>query len=95
MSRDSFDRGKEQAQRSARANLLIVIANIHLLDRAKDSEKHRKAANDFNGMIKRNEQFSPGQISYIEGLYEKIWKAAGYDACNLHIDKKRKGLRFG
>lgn len=74
---------KERAQKTAKANIQFVMANLHLLKRPQDIN----AANDFS---KQTEPYTPGQMSYIEGLYEKVMKGAGFESCSVKHDLKRK-----
>jgi len=94
MDSTSFDHGQEQAQKSAKSQLEIIMANISALARVRGGEKLIKAAREFNSIVQRNEKLTANQLSFCENIYEKIWASKGFEACNLHIDKKRKGLRF-
>ena len=87
-----FDKGMEQAQRSARANLDFILQNKKWLLKVRNGEKYFR---DAQSISKQKEQFTPSQLSYIEGIYEKTMKGAGFESCDLHIDKKKRGLRYG
>ena len=87
-----FDRGLQQAQRSARANLQFILSNKKHLLKVKGGEKLIQAAEN---MSRWKEDLTPNQISFIESIYEKTFAGAGFESCELHIDRKRKGLRFG
>ena len=87
-----FDKGKEQAQRSARANLEVILTNKKWLLKVRNGARLLEAAESMN---RQKEDFTPNQMSYIEGIYEKTMSGAGFDSCNLYIDRKRKGLRYG
>lgn len=89
-----FDHGQELAQKSAKAQLQVIMANLHHLKKVRKGDEYCNRARQFNEKVEKNIKLSPNEISFVEGLYEKMWKGAGYEACNLHIDKKRRGLRF-
>lgn len=89
-----FERNHEQAQRSAKAQIEFVSANIHLLAGPKTSA-YLLPVENFLAMAKRGEAFTPYQLSFIDGLYERVMKAAGLPSVGVHVDRKRKGLRFG
>lgn len=98
MKDGQIDHGRAQAQKSTRDSLEFIKANIGRLLRVRSGKKHYEAARRFIGKLERGEQFTEGEISYIDGLYEKIWlttnvgKSAG--KIGVHSDPKRKGLRF-
>lgn len=94
MDSTRFDHGQEQAQKSAKAMLEIIIANLKHLSKVRNGSDLCSKAKLFNIKVSRNEKLSPNELSFVEGIYEKMWKGAGFESCNLHIDKKRKGLRF-
>lgn len=87
-----FVNDKEQAQRSAREQLKIIMANKEKLLSVRNGQRHLLAAIQFS---ETKEEFTPNQLAYIENIYEKIWKGAGFESVDRHIDKKKKGLRYG
>ena len=89
-----FDHGIEQAQKSAKASLEIIMANLHHLEKVRNGKELCKTARQFNDFVQKGIRLTPGQLSFVEGIYEKTMKGAGYESCALHIDKKQKGLRF-
>lgn len=89
-----FDHGQEQAQKSAKAQLEVIMANLHHLSKVRNGNDLCNTARRFNERVNKNEKLSPNELSFVEGIYEKMWKGAGFGSCNLHIDKKRRGLRF-
>lgn len=89
-----FDHGQEQAQRSAKAQLEVIIANLKHLEKVRNGAELCKRAREFNDKVSKGLKLSPNELSFVESIYEKMWKGAGYDSCNLHIDRKRRGLRF-
>lgn len=94
MPERTFFRNHEQAQNTAREQLKIICANLSKLT-GKTGAKMKEAARSFRSMVERNEKFTPNQLSYIDGIYEKVMAGAGFDAVSVHVDKKKKGLRFG
>lgn len=68
-----FHNDNEQAQRSARTNLKIVMSNIHLL-----KKRDQEAAKSMNI---RKEQFTRPQMNYIESMYEKLFAANSFQSC--------------
>lgn len=93
--RDSYSSDKDRAQRGARELLKYIVANIKHLKNVDRSGHKQKAVMDFQRMIERREEFTPGQLNYIDGLWESVMKGANYESVNIHVDKKRKGLRCG
>lgn len=89
-----FDHGQELAQKSAKAQLLVIMANLHHLNKVRKGPELCHRARLFNEKVNRDEKLSENELSFVDGIYEKVWKGAGYESCTLHIDKKRKGLRF-
>lgn len=89
-----FERNHDQAQRSAKAQLEVIGANIHLLAGPKTSAYVGIVVN-FQDMANRGEHFTPYQLSFIDHLYEKCMKNAGLPSVNVHVDRKKRGLRYG
>jgi len=92
---DRFERSETQALNTARVQLDMILANEDRVLKVRNGAEKVKAARDFDALLKRGEMLTPGQLSYVDGIYEAMWRGAGYDSVNLHIDKKGKGLRFG
>jgi hypothetical protein len=89
-----FERNHEQAQRSAREQIRFVMANLDRLAGPGDKAQ-LQAALSFAAMAANNETFTPAQLSYIDGLYERVMRNAGLPSVPLRVDRKRKGLRYG
>mgnify|MGYP001132213578 CR=1 FL=1 len=89
-----FDHGNDQAQRSAKAQLEVIMANLMHLEKVRNGSELCDKARQFNELVKKNIKLSPKQLSFVDSIYEKMMKGAGYENCTLHIDRKRKGLRF-
>lgn len=91
----TFQHNHEQAQRSAREQLKFIIENKDDLRRVREGGRMLEAAESFTNKIRSGGRLTPAQMSYIDGMYEKIFKAAGYESVSVHVDKKPKGLRYG
>ena len=78
-----FDKGKEQAQRSARANLEFILKASNSLLKVHGGRKYLEAA---KSMSRQAEPFTPNQMSYIEAIYEKCWKGAEFDSVSSKHD---------
>lgn len=89
-----FEHGQELAQRSAKENLKIIMANLSALDSFKNGSYYKQKAREYNKLVSNGSKLEPEELSHVERIYEKIWEGLGEDACKTHIDKKRKGLRF-
>lgn len=87
-----FDHGQEQAQRSAEEKLKIIMSNLEHLEKVRKGKEYCEKARQFNDFVQKGIKLSPNQLSFVDGLYEKMMKGAGYESCNLHIDKKRRGI---
>ena len=90
----AFERNHAQAQRSAREQLRIILANADTLRRAKKGAQMLEAATSFEAILKRGERLTPSQLSYVDGIYEQVMKCAGFESVGLHTDRKRKGSRY-
>jgi hypothetical protein len=48
------------------------------------------AAKSFSAMIKRGEQLTPNQMSYVDGIYERVMDNLGFGgAKNIHKGNRR------
>lgn len=90
-----FERSRTQARNSARAQLDLILANEPVLLALRGGRKRLEAAKDISALMEQGEALSPGQYSYIDSIYEAMWRSAGFESVSTHIDKKRKALRFG
>jgi hypothetical protein len=80
---------EEVAQRAAKIQIEFVNKNIKAFCiHASDVDK--KALNDFSNMLVKLSKFSPNQLSYIEGLYEKTMRGLGFQSVPVKHDFKRK-----
>jgi hypothetical protein len=91
----TFERNHEQAQRSAREQLRIILANTPALRYVKGGGALAKAAREMDSQIRNGRPLTPKQMSFIDSIYEKTMRGAGFEAAPVHVDKKRRGLRFG
>lgn len=97
MKRDGikyFDHGNETAQKTAKIQLEMILSNKHHLIKVRNGAKYFNTASQLNELLKRGIKLTPNQLSLVDGIYERIWKGAGFESCDLHVDKKKKGLRF-
>jgi hypothetical protein len=90
---DRFERSEELAMGTARVQLDMVLVNEEYLLRIRGGFEKLKAAKDFDAMLKRGESLTPGQLSFVEGIYEAMWRGAGYTSINVHHDKPKGQLR--
>ena len=81
-----------RAQETARRQLGFVLANLESLHRADRTRTLERAARSFHQC---RDSFTPGQLAYIDGIYEKTMKGLGLPAAPVHHDKKPRGLRYG
>lgn len=89
--KDSFDRGHGLAQKTAQGQIEFVMANLASLRKVDKTGKHEKAAKQFNAIIKSGRKLTPNQLSYVDGIYEKTMKGAGFPSIGLKIDAKKRG----
>lgn len=94
-SHGDFNRNPDQARRTALDQLRIILANEKHLRSRRDGKKLMEAARSMKTQLETGGSLSPKQYSYVDGIYEKMMAAAGHDAVPLHVDKKRKGLKYG
>jgi len=92
--RNVYSNDKLLAQNSAKIQLEFCRLNVEYLRKVDRNSKMGKALTSFEEMRKRNESFSPNQLKYIDGIYEAIWKGSDFPSVPMHIDKKKKGLRY-
>jgi hypothetical protein len=90
---DRFERSETQAVNTARVQLDMILANEDCVLKVRNGAEKVKAARDFDALLKHGEALTPGQLSYIDGIYEATWKGAGFDSVNAHHDKPTGTLR--
>lgn len=87
-----FDRGKGIVAGTVRVQLDTILSNEeHLLKVRRGADK-LAAAKEFDAMLERGETLSPGQVDYIDKIYEATWKGAGYESFSPFF-KPKSGLR--
>lgn len=87
-----FDKGYEQAQKSTVFKLQIIGACIDTFYEKKKYNRYIKAYNDFIRWHRMGKDFTPPQMAFIENIYEHLMKAAGYPACDVKHDPKRRSI---
>ena len=92
---DRFESDRRTADATIRMQLQFVLSNLHHLRKVDKNGRMENAAVEFEAAIKKGEELTPGQRSYIDGIYEKTMLGAGLPAVNLHADRKKRGLKFG
>ncbi|MEW6507208.1 MAG: hypothetical protein AB1432_05625 [Bacteroidota bacterium] len=85
-----FINDNDQAQRSAREQLKFIVANKDKLNNVRNGNSYKIAAISLN---RCKENFTPKQLSYIDNIYEKVMKGAGYESFSANY-KPKKSLRY-
>lgn len=73
----------------------FVMSNLAHLRKVDRHKKLENAITNFARMNGRKESFSPSQMNFIMNIYEKTWEGANMPSIRMHIDRKRRGLRYG
>ncbi|MHB8871647.1 MAG: hypothetical protein ACYC5G_04295 [Candidatus Doudnabacteria bacterium] len=84
-----FLNDNSQAQRSAREQLKFILAKGDKLLRIMNGRKYLMTAEDFAA---NKDEFSPKQLSYIDSIYEKTWKATGFDSFTATYKPTKKNI---
>jgi hypothetical protein len=92
---EAYFRNTEQAPRTALHLAEFIITNIEHLRRKDQKKRMENAVNSFMVLLKAGEKLTPGQYSYLEGIYEATMRGMGLESVNVHSDRKRRALRFG
>ena len=92
---DRFSSNKRQAHRTALHLAEFILSNLQHLAKVDNTGKLEKAARDFRFLLANGEDLTPGQLSFLESIYEKVLGAAGYDSISVHHDKTRRSLKVG
>lgn len=91
---DKFEKeSPELVLASARAKLDMILANAKHLLKVRNGAVKLQAAQDFDRMIRRGEDLTSSQLSYIDGILEAVWAGAGYESINVRHDKPKGLLR--
>lgn len=70
-----FDHGREQALRSTKANLELMIKYPNVFNSMKDGKKILGDMKDIKLRLKRESFLTEKQMDYVEKVYEKFWTA--------------------
>lgn len=81
---------KERSQNTARIQIQFISQNKKHLSKLRNSKKLIAAVEDFEAISKKNGSFTPNQMSYIDAIYEKVFKGAGFESVPTKHDLKRK-----
>ena len=92
---DRYSSNRDQAHRTALHLAEFVTTNIAHLRKVDTSGKMERAAKSFRTLLANGEELTPGQHSFLEGIYESTMRGAGFESAPVHTDKKRRGMRFG
>ena len=92
--RDAYHR-ETQAESSIKVKLTFAANNMNALRRVPNGERHCEAAISLLNQFRAGESLSPAQRNYADALYEKTMRGFELESVTTHVDKKRKGLKFG
>jgi hypothetical protein len=92
---DRYASNAEQAQRTAKHLCDFIAKNLHHLRKVDRRGKMEGAVEKFSKILDSGQVLTPGQYSYLEGIYEKCMAGAGYESAPVHSDRKPRKLRFG
>jgi hypothetical protein len=95
MSVDRYSSNRNQAQRNAKHLADFVCDNLPHLGKVDATGKMEKAAKSFRTLLANGEDLTPGQLSFMESIYEATMKGMGFPAAEVHSDRKPRGMRFG
>jgi len=92
---DRYTSDRASADNSIRVQIQFVMDNMESLQRVDRSGWKRKRANEIFNTLLHGGELTEYDRRDADCLYEAVWKGAGELSIGKHIDKKRKGLRFG
>jgi hypothetical protein len=92
---DRYSTDRRSADKSIRVQMQFILDNIDHLGVVDRRGTKVKLAQQIADKMIRNEELLEWERSAIDGLYEDTWKGYGMPSVQKHIDKKRKGLKFG
>jgi hypothetical protein len=95
LPKDRFSSDRRQADSSIRSMLDLIMANIEHLRKVYRGGRMERAATSMLYLVRQGEELTPGQRRYVEGIWESVMQSAGFESVPLHVDKKRKSVRFG
>jgi hypothetical protein len=92
---DRYSTDRHSADKSISFQVQFILDNIEHLEAVDRRHTKVKLAQQIGNKMKNGEQLLEWERAAIDGLYEDTWKGYGMPSVQRHIDKKRKGLRFG
>ena len=76
---------------TARIQLDFIKENhLHLIGAGVSGRKLWKAMQEIGSDFEATGTLTPNQLSYIDGVYEKVWTLNGFGGDTLHHDMKRR-----
>lgn len=75
-----FHSDKTQSNNTAKAQIQMILANQKVLLKLKKGAELLTAVKSFDGLIKAGTPLTDKQKSFLDGIYEKMWGAAGFEA---------------
>jgi hypothetical protein len=93
---DRFLSDKRQGRESIKAQIELVIRYIDALKKIDSTGRMRTALFNFQNLTENDEDLTPPQVNYLEGIYEKTMAVISGSAklrCPRHYDRKN-GLRY-
>ena len=92
---DRFESDRRVADSTIKLQLQFILANLHHLRKVDKNGRMERAATEFDEALEKGEELTPGQRSYVDGIYEATMSGASLPSISVHVDKKRRGLKFG
>jgi|GEM_PF-4892843 len=80
----------ERCKNTAILQINFVKANKNLC-----KETYYQAIEQMEEQLKTEHYLTPIQMSFIDGIYESVMKNAGLPSVPVHVDRKRKRLKYG
>jgi hypothetical protein len=77
---------KDHAQGTAKMQLKFILDNVRHLRKLRGGDSLEKAARSMAANIQLGGELSPNQLSYVDSIYEKAWKAAGFESVETKHD---------
>ena len=92
---DRFSNNKEQANRTTRHLIDVILANQKFLALADKRGTYLTKVRQIDALLKAGEDIAPWQYAVAEEAYERTMRGYGMPAADTHKDKRRNGLRYG
>jgi len=93
-TRNVYSNDTDRARNTAKIQIEFALDNLETLLIIDKKKTKLKALVSFIKMLINHEPFTKNQLSHIDGIYETVMKGYGLPSISLHIDKKRKGIRY-